>query len=724
MSFFRRLFKGSRDNFASARDTRQPPGNGETGHRESDSELFERAFAAHKAGRLSDAESLYRRHLDAFPEDARAMQLLGATFAQRNDLAAAKPLLESAIALNDSFAAVYVDFGNVCFLQGDLPAAIAAYERAAALEPEHPLAHSNLANVLCLSGHAEQGRKSAERALELAPDFPPALNNLGAAFLALGRHAEALETLDKAAGLAPNDVEILNNRGSALRHLGRLPEALTTFEQASSLDPDFEIAVRNLAFTHQGLGNISAARIHYAKAYELNPIAGTRLRRAIAIPAIYTCQAHIDEVRAELDAELDAMLAAPGRIDDVLNDVGAPNFYLAYHGRNDRDLQVKTAACLLAAQPGLGYRAPHVDYSLSGGRHERIRVGFVSSFFHDHTIGHLMRGIIDGLDRERFEVTLARFETKRDDLASRIAHRADSVIDLPANLDEARQAMAHRELDILFYPDIGMHASTYYLAFSRLAPVQCQCWGHPMTSGIPNIDYFMSSVDLEPAEADEHYAERLVRLPHLSFHYDRPMNAPTAVDKSAVGLPAESHIYLCPQSLFKLHPDFDQIMAGILEGDPYARIAFIAQHASAHVEALRQRWQATLPGMQERVLFVPQRSQSEYLRLCAAADVILDPMHFSGGRSSAEILATGAPIVTLRGGQMRSWVTYAIYKQIGVEECIAVDVDDFVAIALELGARRDSRKSMSGKILQHVDALYDNGDTVRQYESFFESVCG
>ena len=73
---------------------------------------------------------------------------------------------------------------------------------------------------------------------------------------------------------------------------------------------------------------------------------------------------------------------------------------------------------------------------------------------------------------------------------------------------------------------------------------------------------------------------------------------------------------------------------------------------------------------------------------------------------------------------MRSWVTYAIYKQIGVEECIAVDVDDFVAIALELGARRDSRKSMSGKILQHVDALYDNGDTVRQYESFFESVCG
>ena len=131
-----------------------------------------------------------------------------------------------------------------------------------------------------------------------------------------------------------------------------------------------------------------------------------------------------------------------------------------------------------------------------------------------------------------------------------------------------------------------------------------------------------------------------------------------------------------------------------------------------------------VPGMQERVLFVPQRSQSEYLRLCAAADVILDPMHFSGGRSSAEILATGAPIVTLRGGQMRSWVTYAIYKQIGVEECIAVDVDDFVAIALELGARRDSRKSMSGKILQHVDALYDNGDTVRQYESFFESVCG
>jgi predicted O-linked N-acetylglucosamine transferase (SPINDLY family) len=118
------------------------------------------------------------------------------------------------------------------------------------------------------------------------------------------------------------------------------------------------------------------------------------------------------------------------------------------------------------------------------------------------------------------------------------------------------------ELDVLFYPEVGMDPLTYTLAFSRLAPVQCATWGHPVTTGLPAIDYFLSSVDLETEEADGHYTEKLVRLPRLGVCYERPP-MPAPAERTSLGLPERGHLYACPQSPFKFHPDFDAILGGI-----------------------------------------------------------------------------------------------------------------------------------------------------------------
>jgi protein O-GlcNAc transferase len=147
---------------------------------------------------------------------------------------------------------------------------------------------------------------------------------------------------------------------------------------------------------------------------------------------------------------------------------------------------------------------------------------------------------------------------------------AARVVEYPRSLFDARSAIAAEQCDVIFYPEIGMDELTYYLAFARLAPVQCVSWGHPVTTGIPAIDYFISARDLEPGGADSHYSERLVRLASPPTCYSRPSRPSAALDRESFGVPSDATLYLCPQSLFKFHPDFDAALAAIVREDPRA----------------------------------------------------------------------------------------------------------------------------------------------------------
>jgi predicted O-linked N-acetylglucosamine transferase (SPINDLY family) len=145
----------------------------------------------------------------------------------------------------------------------------------------------------------------------------------------------------------------------------------------------------------------------------------------------------------------------------------------------------------------------------------------VSAYFRLHSIGRLTQEIIARLSRQDFELTVFTVAGHDDEVSRHIAAAAEHLVQLPEGLWDARRRIAEAELDILFYPDLGMDVRTYFLAFARLAPVQCVSWGHPDTTGIPAIDYFISSALAEPDGARAHYSERLYRLATLPTFYKR-----------------------------------------------------------------------------------------------------------------------------------------------------------------------------------------------------------
>ncbi len=276
----------------------------------------------------------------------------------------------------------------------------------------------------------------------------------------------------------------------------------------------------------------------------------------------------------DLAAAVAGLMEQKPQIDDPPTEIGFTNFYLTYHDRNNREIQQNIAALLSQACPQLIFTAPHCRNPLAHAK-KRLDIGFISANLRNHTIGKLTLGMIQNWRRDRFHVTVFRLSGAKDDISTLIDSAADRVITLENNLIKDQQSIADVKPDILFYPDIGMNPFTYFLAFSRLAPVQAVTWGHPDTTGLGNIDFFLSSTLLEPDDAQEHYSEKLVLLPQLPVYYHKPEVPAKRFSRADFGLPQDANIYLCPQTLFKFHPAFDAVLGKLLKQDKKGRLVLI-----------------------------------------------------------------------------------------------------------------------------------------------------
>ena len=256
---------------------------------------------------------------------------------------------------------------------------------------------------------------------------------------------------------------------------------------------------------------------------------------------------------------------------------------------------------------------------------------------------------------------------RADETTGRFREAADRFLAVPREVEPARRQIADLGLDILLFADVGMDALTYTLAFSRMAPIQCAAWGHPDTSGSPAIDYFLSSERLEPPQADAHYTERLVRLPNLGTYYQRPQLTAPARLRGHFGLPADRHLYLCPQTLFKFHPDFDAVFAGILQQDPRGELVLLEGRVANWTARLKRRLAGALAENFSRVRFLPAQPNADFLQLLALANVVLDPFPFGGGNTSFEALAVGTPIVTWPGNYLRRPDHCGTLRQNGID---------------------------------------------------------
>ncbi|MGC1520466.1 MAG: tetratricopeptide repeat protein [Steroidobacteraceae bacterium] len=685
-------------------------------------ELFAAALRHHQAGRLSEAEQLYRQVLLADSHHVDALHFLGvlAHQAGRNDVAV--DMIGKAIAQNGRVPAFHNNLGNAFKALGRLEEAVLSYRRASALAPDLAAAHFNIGVVRQAQGNLAEAASSYERALALRPDNAEAHSNLGNVLQAQGNLTAAVTSYGRALSLRPNYAEAHSNLGNVLKAQGKLAEAVASFERALRHKPDLAEAHLNLgtvflgqgklkeaaagfalALTHKSdypeahhyLGNalreqgrLQEAVARYGQALALKPdYAAARLGAAIAVIPIFA-ESIADSIGAagNFSESLDELCAwsrsNPGRLGGA---VGSHQpFYLAYRP-SDVGALLSRYGDLVGAESAVHWGQQIVAQRTLQPRRNRIRMAVVSGQVRHHPVWDVvLRGFIAHMDRSRFEILLYHTGSTIDEETDWARSRVDRFVQGPKSTEGWLQRIAQDLPDVLFYPEVGMDPTTGALAALKLAPLQVAGWGHPVTTGMPSMNMFLSGDLLEGPGAETHYRERLIRLPGTGVCTELA----AAPAQQWNGPDRQGHIVrfaLCQQPI-KFDPADDVLLARIAKDAGPSEFWLASSHTHPWATArLRDRLAAAFrvegldPDAYLRVM--PWLPQGQFAGFLDEMDIFLDCPAFSGYTTAWAAIHRGLAIVTWEGEFLRQRLAAGLLRQIEITDGIAMSGDQYVQIA-------------------------------------------
>jgi predicted O-linked N-acetylglucosamine transferase (SPINDLY family) len=291
----------------------------------------------------------------------------------------------------------------------------------------------------------------------------------------------------------------------------------------------------------------------------------------------------------------------------------------------------------------------------------------------------------------------------------------------------ARAILGH-EPQVLIYPEIGMDPMTARLASLRLAPVQAASWGHPETTGLPTIDYYLSAEDLEPEGAQRYYTERLVPLPRLGCYFEPHATEPQAPDFEAWGIDRELPLLVCPGVPFKYAPQDDDLLPEIarrLEACQFLFFRHWKRGLSQRLEErLRTAFQAAGRDYEACVRFIPWQPRASFYGILERADVYLDTVGFSGFNTALQALECGLPIVTREGRFLRGRLASGILKRLGMPDLVAKSKEEYVERAVRLVEDADYSEAIAERMAASAPGLYRDGAAIRGLEDFLGTVAG
>lgn len=680
------------------------------------------------AGRLIDALECCQKAVALAPDYAGAHFNLGNIFTGQGRVNEAVACYQNALALKPNYADACIRLGNALKSLEHFEEAAACYNRALALDPNYAEAHFNLGNVFDSQGKPDEAAACYRKALALKPDYADAHFNLGNVLAGQGRMEEAVACYKNALALKPDHAEGHYSLGNAQFYLRRMDDAVTSFNHAISLKPEYAEAFyrRGAVLYDMGLQEEALADCNRALALKPDYAEARWAMTLFLIPVICSTEKERQRARQrfledleELDKWFDA-----SRMDRGVDAVGNQQpFFLAYHEEDNRPLLSRYGALcdrLMAYwQAHQGVTRNHPDAPTG-----RIKIGIVSQHIRSHSVWDaLIKGWVLHLDRSRFELQVFYLGASSD-TETELARSAATVFvrDCSSFQEWAETILSHKPA-VLIYPEIGMHQMTAKLACLRLAPVQIASWGHPETTGLPAMDYYLSAEGLEPENAELHYTEQLVKLPSLGCCYQRSGVAAAAPDLAQLGIRPGEPLLLCPGTPFKYAPQHDRVLVEIARLLGRCQFVFFApprekDWANRLKERLELAFDKAGLAFNDFVVFLPWQEKPAFYGLMQSACVFLDSIGFSGFNTTVQAMECNLPVVTREGRFMRGRLASGILRRMGLQELVAATGEEYILLAVKLAQDKTYRAAISERIKASRHVLFDDQEPVRALERF------
>ena len=572
-----------------------------------------------------------------------------------------------------------------------------------------------------------------DRAVRINPAFADAWMNRGNILAELSRPEDALANYRRALALNSRNPEIHNNLGNVLGTLKQYDIALASYSQAIKLNPGYADAYEHRGDLLVSIGERAAALNDYQQALRLFPASPVyRLKHLIAgIPVIPARSAESGISRRVFTNEAAQLLEwiNANRADDEHKAVGpAQPFYLAYQEENNCALLESYGVICTTLMRRWQEKLPLPGIRSFRSAGSKIRVGIVSAHIKNHSVWHaLVKGWVKRLDNTTFEIRVFHLSADFDNETAIARLAATSFWNGIKTLQQWVDLVSGDAPDVLIYPDLCMDSMAIRLASLRLAPVQIAAWGHPETTGLPTMDYYLSAADFETAASQQNYSEKLVALPALGCCYDYIPVPDAEFDLTELGVNSSRTLFVCAGTPYKYAPEHDGIFTQIARKVPTAAFVFFTHHELPPLsKRLLDRLSACFGDenmdFARYAVVVPWQPKPRFYALLKQADVFLDTIGFSGFNTAMQAIECGLPIVAREGRFMRGRFASAILKRMNLAELVTHDDQSYVDCAVRLAQDKRYRDDIRRKIESARGVLYGDPSSIFALEEFLVGI--
>ena len=453
-----------------------------------------------------------------------------------------------------------------------------------------------------------------------------------------------------------------------------------------------------LGLSHLALGNDTKSKLYFDEStkFKNNQINFLNLN---TFPRVYNKTSDIKYFRSKFENliyEINLSIKNNNlSVEDKKNMIiSKTNFNLAYQQKNDIELNKKYFNLLnnIFEKKEIPKRKYHKD-----------KVLFVSGFFYKHTVSKLFFNFIKEFSKiKKLKVSLLHISENEDDWTYMYKDLDINFYKI-TNIQNIFKFLNQENFSSILFLDHSMNNISQALINNKLAKNYFVFWGHPITTGSKNMDYFISS-KLMDKDNQSHYSEKLILLDGIGFNY----KIDSKLKEISINNIKNNSFYI-PQGLFKFLPKYDYLIGEILDQNKNSTITFIKDKDPHFTNKFINRLKRVnkINKNFNRLIFLEGMSQITYYRKLSNHKIILDTIGWSGGNTSMEALYLEKPIVTLIGNSLRANHTVAMLKQIDLDVLIARDYKEYIFLANKLMENEEFFKLVINKIKNNKHLIFD-----------------
>jgi predicted O-linked N-acetylglucosamine transferase (SPINDLY family) len=638
------------------------------------------------------------------PNHPDALHLLGVVAHQEGKGDLAVELIGKAIRANPANPMCYINLGNALKDQGKLGAAVGSYHKALSLKPDFIEAHYNLGNALHAQGELDAAVKSYRKTLSLSPNYADAHSNLALVLQEQSNLDEAIKHYRLALSLQPDNANTYCNMGTALQKQGELDAAVESFRQALSLRPDYAEAHNNFGIALQAQGKLDAAAERYQQALLLKP---DFAEAYLNLGSVLKDQGRLDEA---IESYRHALSLKPDYVD------AHSNLGVAFKDQGRMNESVEHCRMALAIKPDNAETHSNLIFTLDLAAKDmselfierkkwdevhadplwmspthtnapeptrRLRVGYVSADFRNHSAARVFGGMLTRYDHSQFEVfAYSNHKGKSDELTELFRQNVTAWRSIVGLSDEMVAKMIREDrIDILV--DLSGHsAGNRLLVFARKpAPIQITAWGYAHGTGLRAMDVFFTDLVSVLPHEQQYFSEEVRYLPSVVGSF---FNEPFPDVNELPALSGGIVTFGSFNRLAKVSAAAYRVWAEVLLSTPRSRLLLKTPELTDPAERERVVEHFLKAGVvADRIIMQGGTSWYEHMQAYRQIDIALDPFPHGGGVTALEGLMMGVPEITLCWPTTAGRVSASIMTIMGLSDWIAKTQEEYVALAVQ-----------------------------------------